>query len=171
MRLILTENFNIPKTVADDLIEEFTDDHISEKVSKKLFLQIDEAKLDIPSETKLEIGFLTLKQKFEEKGISYRAKLFELNEKEDDDEVAQLYNDQKKAQFLSHVDFVDIIVQNLEDKEMAEAVSNGCQHLSHSPNLVSFLAFDILYRRYNNEKSAAHTMKELLAKQKSEQEE
>ena len=38
MRLILTENFNIPKTVTDDLIEELTDDNISEKVSKKLFL-------------------------------------------------------------------------------------------------------------------------------------
>ena len=66
---------------------------------------------------------------------------------------------------------MDLIAQTLEEKEMAEAVSNGCQNLSHSPNLVSFLAFDILYRRYNNEKSAAHTMKELLAQQKSEQEE
>ena len=62
MRLILAKNFNIPKDISDDFIDELSDDHISEKVSKKLFLYIDETNLTKPSETKLEIGFLTLKQ-------------------------------------------------------------------------------------------------------------
>ena len=109
MEKILQENFTIPKELADDIVSEIPNDLMEEKLAKKLFLQIIDTQLIVPSETKQEIGFLTLKQKFEEKGINYRTKIFGLSEKEDDDEVVQLYNDQRNASFLSHRDFVESI--------------------------------------------------------------
>ena len=38
MRSVLTKNFNIPKTISDELIDELSDEHIAEKISKKIFL-------------------------------------------------------------------------------------------------------------------------------------
>ena len=171
MKLILTESLQLSEAVVDELMSEFSNEHVEEKLAKRLFLQTDDVNLTQPSETQLEIGFLTLKQKFEENGFDYRQQIFGLADKEDDDELQQLYIDQSKAKFLTHKDLVESLSTLLIDDQLTSAVSHGCQHLCHSPNLVSFLAFDILYKRYNNEKGAAHTMKELLAKQKSEQEE
>ena len=90
MKLILTESLQLSEAVVDELMSEFSSEHVEEKLAKRLFLQTDDVNLTQPSETQLEIGFLTLKQKFEENGFDYRQQIFGLADKEDDDEVIYL---------------------------------------------------------------------------------
>ena len=84
---ILIEDLKLSKAVADEILSELPDEHVSEKLAKRLFLQTNDIKLAQPSETQLEIGFLTIKQKSEENGFDYRQKIFGLSGKEDDDEL------------------------------------------------------------------------------------
>ena len=109
MNQILAEDLKLSKAVAGEILSELPDEHVSEKLARRLFLQTNDINLAQPSETQLEIGFLTIKQKSEENGFDYRQTIFGLSGKEDDDELQQLFIDQSKAEFLTHRDFIETL--------------------------------------------------------------
>ena len=64
----------IPLNLREDLLKNTQAEDVYETLAQRLFLMVDETKFSVSelSDTQLEIGFRTLKTKFDERNADYR---------------------------------------------------------------------------------------------------
>ena len=98
---------------------------------EQIFALIGNQKLIEVTETQLEIGFRTLKQKLDENNIDYRSEIFGLSpvNKELDD-FNQFAQDAQQAQTINREKFISKINEILSDDLMAKQIALGCIQLS-----------------------------------------
>ena len=79
------------------------------------------------TETQLEIGLRTLKQKLDEENLEFRSEIFGLNPVNKDlDDFNQFALDSQQAQTVPRAKFIRQINEILKDDLMAKQIAVGC---------------------------------------------
>ena len=98
-----------------------------QSTAEQIFALIGDQELIEVTETQLEIGLRTLKQKLDEDNLDYRSELFDLPPVNKDlDDFNQFALDAQQAQTVNKEKFIRKISEILKDDLMAKQIALGC---------------------------------------------